>query len=128
MVGEVEQLRPFEGEAEVQLFGLPANSTAEVQKLKKELTGITFPVVTTDKTPVGQHKGVFCTVTVMQNGEPILHRLAMGSVVRVDPMPKVAVEAPKKVAVAAAAPVQKEKPLSRLEQLRLEAQKEGAAK
>jgi hypothetical protein len=128
MVGEVDQLRAYDGEAEVQLFGLPANSTAEVQKLKKELTGITFPIVTTDKTPVGQHKGVFCTVTVMQNGEPILHRLAMGSVVRVDPMPKAVVAAPKPAEVAAAAPVKKEKPLSRLEQLRLEAQKEGAAK
>jgi hypothetical protein len=130
MVAEVEQLREFGGEADVQLFGLPAHSTAAVQKLKSDLEALSFPVVTTDKTPVGQHKGVFCTVTVVKDGEPIIHRLAMGSVLRIDPMPKVAAAAP--VEKAAAAPVaaaeKKEKPLSRLEQLRLDAQKEAANK
>jgi hypothetical protein len=130
MLGEVEQLREFGGEADVQLFGLPSHSTAAVQKLKSDLESLSFPIVTTDKTPVGQHKGVFCTVTVVKDGEPIVHRLAMGSVLRVDPLPKVAVAAPK--AAAAPAPVaaaeKKEKPLSRLEQLRLEAQKETANK
>lgn len=127
MVAEVEHLREFGGDADVQLFGLPAHSTAVVQKLKGGLDGLSFPIVTTDKTPVGQHKGVFCTVTVVKDGEPILHRLAMGSVFRVDPMPKVVKEVPKPVAVAATAE-KKEKPLSRLEQLRLDAQKEGANK
>jgi len=130
MVAEVEQLREFGGEAEVQLFGLPANSTAAVQKLKSDLESLSFPVVTTDKTPVGQHKGVFCTVTVVKDGEPIVHRLAMGSVLRIDPLPKVAAAAPK--AAPAPTPVaaaeKKAKPLSRLEQLRLDAQKEGANK
>lgn len=125
MVAEVEHLRDLPGDADIQLFGLPANSTAEVQKLKPAAESLAFPIVTTDKTPVGQHKGVFCTATVMKDGEPILHRLAMGSVLRVDPKPK---EAPAQPAVAAApAPEKKEKPLSRLEQLRLEAQKEAAA-
>ncbi len=129
MVAEVEQLREFSGEADVQLFGLPAHSTAAIQKLKSDLEGLSFPVVTTDKTPVGQHKGVFCTVTVVKDGEPIVHRLAMGSVLRVDPMPKVAVAAPQAApSPVAAAAEKKEKPLSRLEQLRLEAQKESANK
>ncbi len=129
MLGEVEQLREFGGEADVQLFGLPSHSTAAVQKLKSDLESLSFPIVTTDKTPVGQHKGVFCTVTVVKDGEPIVHRLAMGSVLRVDPLPKVAVAAPKAAAPAAVASAEKkEKPLSRLEQLRLEAQKETANK
>lgn len=126
MIAEVEQLRDFEGQADVQLFGLPAHSTAEVQKLKSDLETLSFPVVTTDKTPVGQHKGVFSTVTLVKNGEPIVHRLAMGSVLRVDPQPKVAKVEAKPAAVASAE--KKEKPLSRLEQLRQEAQKEGANK
>lgn len=129
MVAEVEQLREFPGEADVQLFGLPAHSTAAVQKLKTDLENLSFPVVTTDKTPVGQHKGVFCTVTVVKDGEPIVHRLAMGSVLRVDPLPKVAAApAAKPAAAPVAAAEKKEKPLSRLEQLRLEAQKEAANK
>ncbi len=124
MMAEVEHLRDLPGEAEIQLFGLPAHSTAEVQKLKPGAESLSFPVATTDKTPVGQHKGVFCTATVTKDGEPILHRLAMGSVLRVDPKPK---EAPKTEVAAAPAAEKKEKPLSRLEQLRLEAQKEAAA-
>jgi hypothetical protein len=129
MVAEVEQLREFGGEADVQLFGLPAHSTAAVQKLKSDLEALSFPVVTTDKTPIGQHKGVFCTVTVVKDGEPIIHRLAMGSVLRIDPMPKVAAAAPvEKAAAPVVAAEKKEKPLSRLEQLRLDAQKEAANK
>lgn len=131
MVAEVEQLREFGGQADVQLFGLPAHSTAAVQKLKSDLETLSFPVVTTEKTPVGQHKGVFCTVTLVKEGEPIVHRLAMGSVLRVDPKPKVATEEAKPAAAAAAAVAaveKKEKPLSRLEQLRQDAQKEGAKK
>ncbi len=125
MVAEVEKLRDFAGDADVQLFGLPAHSTAEVQKLKPELESLSIPIVTTEKTPVGQHKGIFCTATVLYEGEPILHRLAMGSVLRVDPKPKEVKEAPKPT-VAAAPAEKKEKPLSRLEQLRLEAKKEAA--
>ena len=125
MTAEVEHLRDFTGEAEVQLFGLPAHSTAQAAKLKPAMEALSFPIVTTDKTPVGQHKGIFCTATVMKDGEPILHRLAMGSVFRVDPKPKEVKEVPKPVA-AAPAPEKKEKPLSRLEQLRLEAKKEVA--
>lgn len=120
MQAEVSSLRDFSGEADIQLYGLPAHSTAQISKLKPDAEALAIPVVTTDKTPVGQHKGVFCTAVVYHEGEPILHRLAMGSVLRVDPKPK---EAP------AAAPTQTkkaDKPLSRLEQLRLEAQKEGA--
>lgn len=124
MAAEVEHLRDFTGEAEVQLFGLPAHSTSQAVKLKPGAASLTFPIATTDKTPVAQHKGVFCTAAVMKDGEPVLHRLAMGSVFRVDPKPKEVEETAKP---AAAAPAEKkEKPLSRLEQLRMEAKKEAS--
>ncbi len=127
MLAEVEHLREFKGEGEVQLFGLPAHSTAESKLLKPGAETLAFPIVTTEKTPVGQHKGVFCTVTLMHDGEPIVHRLAMGSVFRVDPKPKEVAAAPAPAAKSAAPAEKKEKPLSRLEQLRLEAQKGKAA-
>ncbi len=127
MVAEVEHLRDYTAEGQVQLYGLPAHSTAEARPVKSGVESLSFPIVTTDKTPVGQHKGVFCTVTLMQDGEPIVHRLAMGSVFRVDPKPKEVAAAPAPAAKPAAPAEKKEKPLSRLEQLRLEAQKEKAA-
>lgn len=129
MVAEIENLREFGGQADVQLFGLPAHATSQVQKIDKASAKLDIPIATSEKTPVGQHKNLFCTVTVTMNGEPIVHRAGMGGVFRVDPKPKEPV-APKPAAaepkkVAAAAP--KEKPLSRLEQLRLEAKKEAEA-
>jgi len=119
MLGEVEALREFDGEASVQLFGLPAHTETEPVKFAKDAESLAFNVVTSERTPVGQHKAVFGSVTIMMNGEPITHQVASGSVLRVDPAPKEPVaEAP------AAAPT--ERPLSRLEQLRAEAAGEGA--
>ncbi|MDF1850585.1 MAG: PPC domain-containing protein [Verrucomicrobiales bacterium] len=129
MVAEVENLREFGGKADVQLFGLPAHATTPVVKIDQSSEGFSFPIETSEKTPVGQHKNLFCTVTVLKEGQPIVHRVGMGGVIRVDPKPKEPVAAPAKPAetkvVAKTAP--KEKPLSRLEQLRLEAKKEAAA-
>jgi hypothetical protein len=134
MLCELEQLREFDGQADVQVFGLPAKAIAEVQKIDKAAAEVRFPVQTAEDTPVGQHKNLFCTVVVMKNGHPISHRVGMGGVFRVDPKPK----EPAKPAAPAPAPDPKKaavakteappKPLSRLEQLRLDAQKEAEAK
>lgn len=129
MLAEVENLREFEGQADVQLFAVPAHATVPVVKIDKSTSDLKLPIQTTDKTPVGQHKNLFCTVTLMHNGEPVVHRVGMGGVFRVDPKPKEPVAAKpvaeEKKVVAKNEPA--EKPLSRLEQLRLEAQKEAAA-
>jgi hypothetical protein len=124
MVAEVENLREFAGQADTQIFGIPAHATAEVVKIDKGTTNLSIPIVTSEKTPVGQHKNLFCTVTVLKDGQPVLHRVGMGGVLRVDPKPK-APATPKPVAEkkVVAKTASKEKPLSRLEQLRLEAKK-----
>jgi len=128
MLAAVTKLRDFDGEADVQLFANPAHSTVPVVRIDQGTSEINIPIQTTEKTPVGQHKNLFCTVTLMKDGEPIVHRVGMGSVLRVDPKkPK---EAPAKSAetkVVASNKPASEKPLSRLEQLRQEA-KEQATK
>ncbi|NNE90075.1 MAG: peptidase [Verrucomicrobiales bacterium] len=134
MVANIDQLRDFEGEAQVQLFGLPAKAIAQTMKINKGTTELRFPISTELDTPVGQHKNMFCTLVLTKNGAPITHRVGMGGVLRVDPKPKEpAKPAPKPAAdpkaVAAKAPAPKpEKPLSRLEQLRLEAKKAAEQK
>lgn len=132
LVASLEQIRPFEGQAEVQIFGLPAKSESQVMKITKDQSELRFPITAADDTPVGQHKNLFCTLVIMQNGQPITHRVGMGGIIRVDPKPKApatpapaAAPDPKKAAVAKAEPPAK--PLSRLEQLRLEAQKQSEA-
>ncbi len=132
LICDIEHLRDFPGEADIQVFGLPAKSTTSVQKASKDTAQIRFPIQTAADTPIGQAKNIFCTLVFMQNGEPIQQRLGMGGVVRVDPQPKApAKPAPKPAAkpteVAKAEPKPKPaKPLSRLEQLRLEAKKQAA--
>ncbi len=129
VICDLAQLRPFEGKAELKLFGLPANTEFKPIEITKDSKQVVFPVGTNEKTPVGKHKNIYGNLIVMKNKQPILHKVGMGGVFRVDPAPKKAVAKPapvkkvapaKKKVVAKAAP---EKPLSRLEQLRLEAKK-----
>ena len=129
VICDLAQLRPFDGKAELKLIGLPANTEFKPIEVTKDSKQVVFPVGTNEKTAVGKHKNVFAYLTVMKNNQPILHKVGMGGVFRVDPAPKkpVAKAAPAKTAapakkevVAKAAP---KKPLTRLEQLRLEAKK-----
>ncbi|MBP82493.1 MAG: peptidase [Verrucomicrobiales bacterium] len=120
MLANVTKLRDFSGQADVQLVAIPAHATVPIMKIDQGTTELSLPVQTSEKTPVGQHKNLFCTVTITKEGEPIVHRVGMGGTLRVDPKPK---EAPQTKVVANNKPVS-EKPLSRLEQLRMEAKQQ----
>jgi hypothetical protein len=85
-------------------------------KLTKDQKELVFTVKTAPDTPPGTTKGVLCQVQVPMNGEKIAHSLGTGRL-RVDPPPKEAAPVVAKPAEPAAAPP---KPISRLEQLRLE--------
>lgn len=120
MSANLEVPRPFEGEAVAQLVGLPDTFQVAPIKVTKATKDVTFQVVTTDKTPLGKQQNLFVQVDVPTGKGVSTHRIALGSILRVDAPPK---NAPKPVPVAAvvgkpavvvAAPVQ----LSRLEQLR----------
>ena len=137
---KIQQLQPFDGEAQVQLVGLPPKVTIEKNPLPitKASADVTFNATLASDAPVGQHKSLFCQIIVMKDGEPIVHNVGGGGVLRIDepPAPKpnapappppvaVAAVAPAPAPVVAAAPP---KPLSRLEKLRLEAAEARAGK
>ncbi|MFT5123098.1 MAG: hypothetical protein ACI97B_001730 [Verrucomicrobiales bacterium] len=128
VVCTLNQLRPFDGEATLVLSGLPAKCATEPQKITKDTKEVIFPVTTAPDSPLGQHKSMFCTVTITQNEEPVLSSIAGGSVFRLDPPPPPKKKPPPKVAkveLAAAPPAPKpKKRLSRLEKLRLQKQEE----
>ncbi|WP_169974078.1 PPC domain-containing protein [Tautonia rosea] len=117
---KINQLTPFEGEATVTLVGLPNAATVEPTTITKDAEEIIFPIKIAPETPEGTHKNLFCQVVITQNGEPIHHNLG-STELRVDkPLPK---EQPKAEAAAPVPPKpEAKKPLSRLEQLRLEEQ------
>lgn len=123
---KVEIKTPFEGEATAVLLGVPNKVTAEPVKITKDTTEVRFKVQTAVDSPVGRHTGLFIQVTTPKDGEQMVHN-AGGVELRIDappPMPQQQPTPPPEQPMQAAAPAQPmEKPLSRLEQLRLEAKK-----
>ncbi|MFO1095586.1 MAG: hypothetical protein U0992_20125 [Planctomycetaceae bacterium] len=126
---KVTKRKDFDGEAEIQLLGLPANTTAAPMKLTKDMAEVMFTVKAAPEAPVSDNRNLFCQVLVPEKGATVLHNLGTGRL-RIDPPPpKPAEPAPMPAAtpmpmpVAATAPVAR--PLSRLEQLRVQ-QKERA--
>ena len=119
VIFQIEQKTPFEGKAQVKLLGLPPNASAEEKEITSEDATVVFDVKADAKTPTGQHATLFCSVTVMKEGEPIVHSVGNGGVLRIDaPAPA----APEKAQAAAPPPPAEAptKPLSRLEKLRQE--------
>ncbi|HXT60874.1 MAG TPA: PPC domain-containing protein [Pirellulales bacterium] len=126
LVVKVTANKPFDGEAAVQLLGLPFEATTEPLKLTKDTAELVFKVKTTAKSPAGRHKTLLCQAVVTANGEPIVHGLGPGEL-RIDvplpPKPNAPAPAPMPVAVAQAPAPAREKRLTRLEQLRLDREK-----
>jgi len=130
----IEHKFPFEGEANVTIVGIPAKTVAEPLKFTKESKEFTFNITTQPDSPAGKHKNIFCQVTLMVEGEPVVMRCGTTELQIDAPLPKpVAKVAPKPMPTVAAAPAPKPvapvkvKPLTRLQKLRLAAKeaKEG---
>ena len=126
LVINVTNSKAFDGEAAVQLLGLPFEVTTEPQKITKDTKELVFKVKTTAKSPAGRHKTLLCQAVVTANGEPVVHGLGPGEL-RIDvplpPKPNAPPPAPMPVAVAQAPAPMPEKRLTRLEQLRLDREK-----
>ncbi|MFO1044636.1 MAG: PPC domain-containing protein [Planctomycetaceae bacterium] len=123
LVVKVEAAKPFEGNATVQLLGLPNKVTTTPAEFNKDAKELVFKVKAEADANPGNNKSLFCQVVITENGEPIIHNLGTGQI-RVDkPLPpKVA---PMPVAQGQPAPAPQPAPaqakrLTRLEQLRLE--------
>ena len=117
--------RPFEGKAKLELRGLPPFSSTEPIEFDANSSEVQFPIKVEDQARAGITKNLFCFAKVPFNGKLITHTVGQGGQIRLDnppPKPKApqTATAAKPKPTAKAAP--KEKPLSRLEQLRLAAQ------
>jgi len=126
VVCTLEQKVPFEGEAVARLQGLPPETSAEELKFTKETTELVFQVKTSDKTPVGNHKTPFVEMVVTASGEPVSMRGGGVEIQVAAPTapPPATPEPPPAPDAATPAPPPPppvpEKPLSRLEKLRLQ--------
>ncbi len=125
---KVEQVTPFEGTAKVVLMGLPHQTTAEPLEMTKETQELVFKIRAGPEAPVSKNKNLFCQIIIQQEGEEVIHHLGSGEL-RIDkPLPPKTTPAPAPTPQVAEAPKPPAtKPLSRLEQLRLEQQQKAAA-
>ncbi len=133
--GKLTVNQPFEGNATVQLVGLPHMVAAPELSITKETGEVSFAVTSDKASPAGTHKNVICQVIITANNEPIVHSNVGVTELRIDePLPPkpnappAAAAAPAEAKPAEPAPAP-EKRLTRLEKLRLEAKQraEGAA-
>jgi hypothetical protein len=121
VIVKVEQLQEFPGDAQIILLALPHGVTSEERSINSKSSDITFPLTVSGEATKGKHANLFCQVIITKDGHPIPHNLGHGGTLRIDPPPPApekkeeAKEAPQVVAAPAT-----EKPLSRLEQLRLQ--------
>jgi hypothetical protein len=118
LLGKIEHHHSFEGSATAELVGLPHGASSPPQTFTKDEVEITFPVAIAADAKVGKHNGVFCRITVPENGAAILHQTAMNSTLRIDAPAPAAVAKADEPAPAPQAKPDGGKPLSRLEQLR----------
>jgi hypothetical protein len=122
MVCTLQQLTPFEGTAKVQLVGLPVHATTAVADITKDTKEVIFKITTTKDTPAGIHRNLFCQITLMRHGEPVVANSGYSElrvdvpIVKTTPPPPPPAAGTPPPAPAAAPP----KRLSRLEQLRKE--------
>jgi hypothetical protein len=129
VVINVTKNKDFEGAAKVELLGLPNEVTTVPAEINKDSKELVFKVKTTGNSPAGKHKTLLARATIVAQGEPITHMIGTGELRIDEPLPAKAAE-PAPAAAAAPAPMPDkppEKRLTRLEQLRLDRQKEKAA-
>jgi hypothetical protein len=130
---KVQVTTPFPGPARVQLVGLPPKVMTTDVEITKDTKEFAFKLAVDKAAPPGQHRNIFCQVTVMLNGEPVLHNVG-GTELRIDvPLPPKpnAPPPPPPMPVAAPKPTDPPKPpeqrLTRLEKLRLDQQEREKA-
>ncbi len=135
IVCKISTTTPFEGNAKVTLLGLPNKVTAPEMEFNKDTQELVFKITTDPTSPEGKHKNVFAQVVIPQNNELVVHANVGTTELQIDkplPPPKeTPMPAPMPTAVAKTEPPKTEEPppkrLTRLEQLRLDAQKKAEA-
>lgn len=126
---KVEKKVDFPETAKVELLGLPANTSSGVESLDltKDTAELVFPIKIAENANPNTYKSLVCRATIVRDGEPITVTLGAGEL-RVDRPPPPKANAPAAAAQPAAQPQPAQaapaKPLSRLEQLRLQKQEQ----
>ncbi len=81
----MDNKKPFEGEADAYLLGLPKGvSVVRTPKLKAGDSRLVFDIAASDEALMGQYKELICEIVVKHGGQEIRQRSGKG-ILRVDP-------------------------------------------
>ena len=72
VIVRLKNITPFEGQAIAQLKGLPSRVTAEAVQFDQNAQQIILDLKADTTSPVGNHNGLTCFVTVLRNGESLV--------------------------------------------------------
>lgn len=114
----LEHARPFVGEAELVLLGLPPGIEADPVKFSAGQSQVLVPVKAKKDAPVGKHTTLFCRVCVPSERGGLVHRVGSAGVMRIDKPSAAKTAAEPKPPPAVKPGAEAAKPVSRLEQLR----------
>lgn len=84
----LENLRPFDGEAEFTLQGLPHKVTAKPVKFTAQDTEIKVPLIVPADVKPGKNKNIFAQVLITESKNPVPHQIAQGTTLIITPKPK----------------------------------------
>jgi len=75
--------KTFDGKAKLQLLNLPNKVTAQDVEITSTDQEVQIPVSADKTSQVTQKRDLFCTLIIMENGEPIVQNIAQGGVMRI---------------------------------------------
>jgi hypothetical protein len=113
-------LRPFSGEGQLELKGLPPFTACPTLSFDTNSSLISFPIEVSEEAQLGITKNLFCFAKIPFQNSMIVQTIGQGGQIRIDKPPPKA----KKIAKAqkyVSKPQVKTKAISRLEQLRMKA-------
>jgi hypothetical protein len=88
VVCDLTQVTKFDGQAKLQLIGLPPNVTADAKQVTAADDKVVFTVVTNGKTIVGKNTSLAVQATLQVNGQEEQQSVAQNGVLRIDPNSK----------------------------------------
>jgi len=81
------QVKPFEGEFELTLTGLPKGITTQNMKFSKDTTELIFPLAVTPEAPEGKFGPIVARTAIVLNAEPVSHNSGGGNLKVFKPLP-----------------------------------------
>ena len=85
LICELENLQPFDGEAQLTLGSLPHGVTAQPVSIKASDKSVKIPLKVPADVKPGKNKNIFAQVLIMKDGQPIPHQIASGTTLVITP-------------------------------------------